>query len=170
MLEGGNGCELSRIELLQPTTRDVLDRQWVLVVVFLTSGKMTDHEASFREPCQMLGKGLSAVGNVDAQFGKGLPVCGVKPIQNRASSGVCQGFEYEVHGANNMQPNGCISINATSVPEDFVDHTFQGFTGTETLQVVDEALEISRRPILAGPGRMGGHHHVWQAPQLAVFG
>src|SRR5262249_10528687 len=54
------------------------------------------------------------------------------------------------------------------IPELLVDDTFERFVTPKVLQIAYEPLDVPARTILAGAGRMGGHHDIVHIPQRTV--
>src|SRR5712691_3825181 len=69
-----------------------------------------------------------------------------------------------MHPRRDHPPPGCVLI-----PELFVDDAFEGFVMPEVLQIAYEPLDIAARTILAGAGRVRGHHDIVHIPQRAVW-
>src|SRR6516164_3257055 len=68
-----------------------------------------------------------------------------------------------MHPRRGHAPPGCALI-----PELLVDDTFEGFVMPEVLQITHEPVDIAAGAVLAGAGRMGGHHGILHIPQSTV--
>jgi len=96
---------------VDPTLGNLLQRNRVDVVKFLTAAPKMNHEIRLVEQHEMFTYCLAAHVEMPAKLVQGLAVSLVQPIEQRAPTGICQGFEDNVHWEQSyaMQPNGCMS-------------------------------------------------------------
>ena len=97
--------------LVDPTLRNLLQRNWVEVMKFLTAAPKVDDQICLVEQAEMFAYCLATHVEVLAKLVQGLAIFLMQSVEQKASARIGQGFEDSVHSGDYvMQPNGCMSM------------------------------------------------------------
>ena len=97
--------------LVDPTLGNLLQRNGVDVMKFLTAAPKVDDQICLVEQAEMFAYCLATHVEVLAKLVQGLAIFLMQSVEQKASARIGQGFEDSVHSGDYvMQPNGCMSM------------------------------------------------------------